>query len=98
MSLGDQLTHQTKKIESQKMNRNLFEEISEGFDALSMYRTGKISLRLVEHSLFLGLLSHDIVNHPERLKIIDAGLVRRIQSLVGHIDVDLDADLLPKDD
>ena len=35
------------------MKRNLFEEISEGFDALSVGHAGKVSLRLVEHNLFL---------------------------------------------
>ena len=70
------------------MKRNLFEEISEGFDALAMCHAGKVSLRLVEHNLFLGFLSHDIANHPERLKTVDATVVRRLQSLVGHIDVE----------
>ena len=79
------------------MKRNLFEEISEGFDALSMCNAGKASLRLVEYNLFIGFLSRDIANHPERLKIVDATLVQRLQSLVGHIDVDLDAALPPKD-
>ncbi len=80
------------------MKRNLFEEISEGFDALSICHTGKVSLRLVEHSLFLGFLSLDITNHPERLKIVDAALVQRLQALVGNIDVDLDATLMPEDE
>ena len=80
------------------MKRNLFEEISEGFDALSMYRTGKVSLRLVEHCLFLEFLSNDIVNHPERLQSVDGAFVQRLQTLVGNIDVDLDAALLPDDE
>jgi len=80
------------------MKRNLFEEISEGFDALAMCHAGKVSLRLVELNLFLEFLSRDIANHPERLKIVDATLVQRLQSLVGHIDVDLDAALPPKDE
>lgn len=80
------------------MKRNLFEEISEGFDALTMCHAAKVPLRLVEHNLFLEFLSRDIANHPERLKIVDATLVQRLQSLVGHIDVDLDAALPPKDE
>lgn len=80
------------------MKRNLFEEISEGFDALSMCNAGKISLRLVEHSLFLGFLSRDIANHPGCLQSVDAALVQRLRSLVGHIEVDLDAALLPEDE
>ena len=77
------------------MKRNLYEEISEGFDALAMSHAAKVTLRLVEHNLFLGFLSRDIANHPERLKIVDAIFFRRLQSLVGHIDVDVA--LPPKD-
>ena len=42
---------------------------------------------------FLGFLAADITRHPERLQAVDAGLVQRIQSLVGGVDVDLDAAL-----
>lgn len=42
---------------------------------------------------FLTFLADDIARHPERLQAIDAGLAQRIQSLVGSIDVDLDAAL-----
>jgi len=80
------------------MKRNLFEEISEGFDALSMCHAGKISLRLVEHSLFLGFLSRDIANHPGCLQSVDGAFVQRLQALVGNTDVDLDAALLPEDE
>lgn len=40
---------------------------------------------------FLGFLAHDIANHPDRLQAVDAGLVQRIRSLVGDVEVDLDA-------
>jgi antitoxin PrlF len=46
---------------------------------------------------FLGFLSRDIASHPEHLQSIDAGLVRRLRSLTGSIDVDLDA-ILSADD
>src|SRR5690606_28934938 len=46
---------------------------------------------------FLGFLADDIAAHPERLQALDVGLVQRIQSLVGGIDIDLDA-VLPEDD
>jgi antitoxin PrlF len=46
---------------------------------------------------FLGFLARDIVSHPERLQAIDTGLVQRIQSLVGRVEVDLDA-ALSRDD
>ena len=46
---------------------------------------------------FLGFLARDIADHPERVQAIDAGLVKRLQSLVGGIDVDFDA-ALPADD
>ena len=42
---------------------------------------------------FLTFLASDIASHPEHLQAIDAGLAQRIQSLVGNIDVDLDAAL-----
>jgi antitoxin PrlF len=42
---------------------------------------------------FLGFLAHDIASHPERLRAVDAGLVQRLQSLVGGLEVDLDAAL-----
>ena len=42
---------------------------------------------------FLNFLAHDIATHPERLAAVDAGLVQRIQFLVGDLKVDLDAAL-----
>lgn len=47
---------------------------------------------------FLGFLARDIANHPERLQAVDAGLVKRLQSLVGGIEVDLDAALSADDE
>lgn len=47
---------------------------------------------------FLGFLAHDITRHPERLQSVDAGLVHRLQSLVGGIEVDLDAALSADDE
>jgi antitoxin PrlF len=47
---------------------------------------------------FLGFLARDIAGHPERLQSIDTGLVQRIQSLVGGIDVDLDTPLSADDE
>jgi antitoxin PrlF len=47
---------------------------------------------------FLGFLARDIASHPERLQAVDAGLVQRLQSLVGGIAVDLDAALLADDE
>lgn len=47
---------------------------------------------------FLDFLTRDIVEHPERLRAMDTGLVRRIQSLVGGIEVDLDAPLSADDE
>ena len=42
---------------------------------------------------FLGFLARDIARHPERLQSVDPGLVQRLQSLVGSVEVDLDAAL-----
>jgi len=47
---------------------------------------------------FLGFLARDIASHPERLQAVDAGLVQRLQSLVGGIEVDLDAALSADDE
>jgi antitoxin PrlF len=46
---------------------------------------------------FLDFLARDIAAHPERLRAVDAGLIQRLQSLVGGIEVDLNA-TLPADD
>jgi len=47
---------------------------------------------------FVGFLARDIASHPERLRALDAGLVQRLQSLVGGIEVDLDAALSADDE
>ena len=47
---------------------------------------------------FLNFLAHDIASHPERLRAVNIGLVNRIQSLVGDIEVDLDATLSEDDE
>jgi len=47
---------------------------------------------------FLGLLARDLAEHPERLQAMDAGLVQRIQALVGGVAVDLDAPLSADDE
>ncbi len=47
---------------------------------------------------FLGFLARDIASHPERLQVIDAGFVQRLQSLTGGIEVDLDAPLSADDE
>lgn len=47
---------------------------------------------------FLGFLARDIANHPERLQTVDTHFLQRIQSLVGGIEVDLDATLSADDE
>lgn len=47
---------------------------------------------------FRGFLATDIARHPERVQALDAGLVQRLQSLVGGVDVDLDAALSANDE
>ena len=42
---------------------------------------------------FLGFLASDLATHPQRVTGLDAGLRKRLQSLVGKIKVDLDAAL-----
>lgn len=47
---------------------------------------------------FLGFLARDITSHPEHLQAMDAGLVQRLQSLVGGGEVDLDVPLSADDE
>jgi len=47
---------------------------------------------------FLDFLARDIGSHPERLRLVDTGLVQRIQSLTGAVEVDLDAPLIADDE
>ena len=47
---------------------------------------------------FLGFLARDIASHPERLQTIDPSFVRRLQSLTGGIEVDLNAALSADDE
>lgn len=47
---------------------------------------------------FLGFLARDTASHPERLQAVDAGLAKRLQSLVGGTEVDLDAALSADDE
>jgi len=42
---------------------------------------------------FLNFLARDMATHPEHLKSIDAGLRKRIKSLVKKVKVDLDMPL-----
>jgi len=42
---------------------------------------------------FLNFLASDMATHPEHLQSIDAGLRKRIKSLVKNAKVDLDAPL-----
>lgn len=47
---------------------------------------------------FLGFLADDIAHHPERLQAVDAELVQRLRSLVGGVEIDLDAPLSADDE
>jgi antitoxin PrlF len=47
---------------------------------------------------FLGFLTHDISTHPERLQPVNSSFVQRIESLVGEVNVDLDAPLSDEDE
>lgn len=47
---------------------------------------------------FLAFLAQDIAAHPDRLQSVDAGFVQRLQSLVGGVEVDLDAPLSADDE
>jgi len=47
---------------------------------------------------FLSFLSTDMANHPERLQSVDSGLIQRIQTLVGKVEVNLDEALSEGDE
>ncbi len=46
---------------------------------------------------FLRFLASDMAAHPQRVTALDAGLRKRLQSLVGKVEVDLDA-VLPDEE
>jgi len=72
----------------------------------TIHPSGEVVLTRVETSdgddpvlgQFLGFLAADITRHPERLQSVDAGLVHRLQSLVGGVEVDLEAALSEDDE
>ncbi len=47
---------------------------------------------------FLGFLARDIADHPQRLQAVDSHFLQHIQSLVGGLEVDLDAALSVDDE
>lgn len=47
--------------------------------------------------VILDFIDRDIAAHPERLQPVTAEQVRRIQSLVGDVSVELDTPLPPDD-
>ncbi|HEY7804331.1 MAG TPA: type II toxin-antitoxin system PrlF family antitoxin [Orrella sp.] len=47
---------------------------------------------------FLAFLASGMMQHPDRLQALDEGLVHRLQSLVGHVEVDLDSALSEDDE
>lgn len=47
---------------------------------------------------FLFFLANDIGNNPQQVRAIDATLLKRAQSLVSHVKIDLDAPLSDEDE
>ena len=47
---------------------------------------------------FLGFLARDIATHPERLQVVDASFVQRLQSLSAGTEIDLNAPLSADDE
>lgn len=47
---------------------------------------------------FITFLARDMTNNPQRIQALDAGLVNRIQSLVGDVALDLDVPLSAEDE
>jgi antitoxin PrlF len=67
----------------------------------TIHPTGQVVLTRVEPTehddpvlgQFLEFLARDMAGHPERLKAVNANLVKRLQSLVADVEVDLDSAL-----
>lgn len=67
---------------------------------------GEVSLTRAEVSAgddpvlgqFLSFLARDMASHPGRLRAVDAGLVQRLQSLVGGVEADLKVALSADDE
>lgn len=47
---------------------------------------------------FICFLARDMASHPEQIQMLDAGLVGRIRTLVGTMDMDLEAPLSADDE
>lgn len=47
---------------------------------------------------FLSFLARDLVKNPQQLQSISSDLINRVQSLVAHVDIDLDAPLCEEDE
>ncbi|QXH47779.1 type II toxin-antitoxin system PrlF family antitoxin [Pseudomonas xanthosomatis] len=47
---------------------------------------------------FMEFLARDIATNPQRLKVVDAQLVARLDALVGGVDIDLDQPLSADDE
>lgn len=47
---------------------------------------------------FLNFLAHDIATNPQRLQVVDADLIARLDELVGDAEVDLDQPLSAEDE
>lgn len=47
---------------------------------------------------FLAFLADDIAQHPERVRAVGTDLVKRVQSLVDDVDVELDSPLSADDE
>jgi antitoxin PrlF len=68
--------------------------------------SGEVMLRRAEDAgsddpvlgAFLGFLARDIAGHPGRMQGIDASFVKRLQALIGGIEVDLDTPLSADDE
>ena len=47
---------------------------------------------------FLDFLARDIAENPQRMQALDTGLVKRIQTLVGDVYIDIDTPLSATDE
>lgn len=68
----------------------------DGDIVLTRATTGSVDDPVLEQ--FLGFLAADIARHPERVQSVDSSLVKRIRSLVGKAEFDLDAALSADDE
>jgi antitoxin PrlF len=85
-----------RRLKLDKHDKILYTIRADGDVVLSRVRPVEAQDPVVEH--FLAFLARDMTNHPENIKLMDAGLAGRIQALTQGVAVNLDAPLPDEDE